>query len=403
MSRSNAVPVIMYHSIGVPNPNWIWNFLTIPHKSFEDHLRVLKTKEFNTIDLAQLYDYVSIGKPIPLNSVVLTFDDGYLDNWVYAYPLLKKYGFKGTIFVNPEFVDPTEEYRPNLEDVWAGKVRSEELISHGFLSWRELREMEKTNVMDIQSHGMTHTWYFSGPEIIDFRHPGDPYVWMNWNKDISTKHKYLIENQEDLVELGAPVYQHEKSLAARRYFPDASLNETVSQYVKKNGGKEFFKNKSWRDQLFQVVEDHRKNSKSKDEYESEEDQLNRYKWELNQSKGILEKELGKNVRFLCWPGGGYNDISLSMSKKAYMATTLSSRDASTKKNVYGEDPSRIKRVGIPILNHDERGLPYYLKGYYLYLYLKEYPGSSYHRFLRQSLKAYYLFANLKVHLKSTIQ
>jgi len=395
MSRSKAVPVIMYHSIGVPNPKWIWNFLTVPHKIFEDHLRVLKAKGFNTIDLAQLYDYVSVGKPIPPNSIVLTFDDGYLDNWVYAYPLVKKYGFKGTIFINPEFVDPTEEYRPNLEDVWAGKVRLEELISHGFLSWREMREMEKDGVMDIQSHGMTHTWYFTGPEIVDFRHPGDPYVWMNWNKDTDRKHKYLTENQEDLVELGAPVYQHEKSLAARRYFPDTFLSETVIQHVNKNGGEEFFKNKLWRDQLFQVVEDHRKNSKSKDEYESEEDQLNRYKWELNQSKSILEKELAKNVRFFCWPGGGYNDISLTLSKRVYTSTTLSSRDASTKINVYGEDPSRIKRVGIPSLDYNERGLPYYPNGNYLHLYLKEYKGSSYHRFLRQSLKAYYLFANRK--------
>src|SRR4030042_2945185 len=140
---SKVVPVLMYHSVGVQNPKWIWNFLTIPLKIFEDHLRTLKTKGFNTIDLTQLYDYVGKGKSIPSNSIVLTFDDGYLDNWVYAYPLLKKYGFKGTIFVNPQFVDPTEEYRPSIEDVWAGKAREEDLISHGFLSWREMREMEE--------------------------------------------------------------------------------------------------------------------------------------------------------------------------------------------------------------------------------------------------------------------
>ena len=385
----------MYHSVGIPNPDWIWNFLTIPHQIFEDHLKALRIKHFTSIDLSQLYDYVSTGKSIPPNSIVLTFDDGYLDNWTYAYPLLKKYGFKGTIFVNPEFVDPTEEYRPNLEDVWIGRVKEAELTPYGFLSWREMREMEKDGVVDIQSHGMTHTWYFTGPEIIDFRHPGDPYVWINWNKDINRKHKYLREKQDDLIELGTPVYRYEKSLEARRYYADKSLDQAAVQYVKANGGKAFFHNKSWREQLFRTVEDYKHRKKLKDKYESQEHQLNRFEWELSESKSILEKELRKNVRFFCWPGGGYNNISLSMSKNGYTAATLSSRDVSTKRNVFGEDPTRIKRIGIPSLNHGGAGLPRYLKGFYLYLYLREYHGSSYHRFLRQSLKAYYLFVNRK--------
>ena len=391
MNQSKPVPVLMYHSVGIPNPKWIWNFLTVPHKIFEDHLRVLRAKGFNTIDLAQLYDYVSVGKPIPPNSIVLTFDDGYLDNWIYTYPLLKKYGFKGTIFVNPEFVDPTDEYRPNLEDVWAGKVRIEELISHGFLSWREMREMEKDGVMDIQSHGMTHTWYFTGPEIIDFRHPGDAYVWMNWNKDINRKHKYFIENQEDLVELGAPVYQHAKSLAARRYFPDAALNEAVIQYVKKNGEKEFFKEKSWREKLFQVAEDYKRKNTLKDEYESEEDQSNRFECEIKQCKETLETKLDKRIDFLCWPGGGKNDLSIRVAKKYYLACTMSSREQSKKKNTFGEDPEMIRRIGIPYLGSEKEPKNIkYLNGLYLYWFIKEYKGNAFHRFVRQGLKLYYL-------------
>jgi peptidoglycan/xylan/chitin deacetylase (PgdA/CDA1 family) len=391
VKRSNAVPVLMYHSIGVPNPEWIWNFLTVPHKIFEDHLQVLKTKGFNTIDLRELYDYVGTGKPIPANSIVLTFDDGYFDNWVYAYPLLKKYGFKGTIFVNPEFVDPTEEYRPNLEDAWAGKVRSEELISHGFLSWREMREMENDGVMDIQSHGMTHTWYFTGPEIIDFRHPGDRYVWMNWNRDISRKYKYLTENQDDLVELGAPVYQHEKSLEARRYFPDSALSETVIQYVRENGGKEFFKNKSWRDKLLQIVKGYKDKNSLKDGYESEEDRLNRFEWELKECKEILEKKLDKKIMYFCWPGGGKTDLSIRIAKEYYLAYTMSSREQSKKKNTFGENPDIIRRIGIPYLGSEKEPRTIsYLPGLYLYWFIKEYKGNGFDRFLRQCLKVFYL-------------
>ena len=49
MKQIRPIPVLMYHSVGVPNPKWIWNYLTIPHKIFGDHLRVLKTKGLNTI------------------------------------------------------------------------------------------------------------------------------------------------------------------------------------------------------------------------------------------------------------------------------------------------------------------------------------------------------------------
>ena len=400
MSRSTSVPVLMYHSVGVPNPKWIWNFLTIPLKIFEDHLRTLKTKGFNTIALTQLYDYVRKGKSIPSNSIVLTFDDGYLDNWVYAYSLLKKYGFKGTIFVNPEFVDPTEDYRPNLEDVWKGKAKEEELTSFGFLSWREMREMEKHGVMDIQSHAMTHTWSFTGPEIVDFRHPGDPYVWMNWNKDINRKHRYLTESQDDLIELGIPVYKHEKSLAVRRYYPDKSLDDFLTQYVKLNGGKDFFKNISWREKLFQIVKDYKGKNTLNDGFESELDQRDRYEWELKESKHILEKELRKKIGFLCWPGGGKNEFSIEISKGYYLASTTSSRDQSKQKNIFGEDPSIIRRIGIPYLGSEKELNNFnYLPGLYLYWYIREYNGNPFHRFVKKTLKLYYL---LKLQLYSRI-
>ena len=55
--------------------------------------------------------------------IVLTFDDGYLDNWVFAYPLLEKYNLRGTIFVNPEFVDPSLEIRANCRMYGPGNVR----------------------------------------------------------------------------------------------------------------------------------------------------------------------------------------------------------------------------------------------------------------------------------------
>ena len=65
---------------------------------------------------------------------------------------------KGTIFVNPDFVDPGDEVRPNLDDVAAGRCRREDLLVPGFLNWAEMREMERSGVIDIPSHAITPTW-----------------------------------------------------------------------------------------------------------------------------------------------------------------------------------------------------------------------------------------------------
>ena len=84
---------------------------------------------------SELFDHMAGSKPPLRDSIFLSFDDGYLDNWTYVFPILKKYGMKATIFVSPDFVDPTETVRPNLDDQHAGRCTSEDLSPAGFLSW----------------------------------------------------------------------------------------------------------------------------------------------------------------------------------------------------------------------------------------------------------------------------
>ncbi len=86
------VPVIMYHSIGQNNPDWLWNHLITPVNLFEAQIKLLFKKGFNSIRLQELYNHMKYNNKLPDNPIVLTFDDGYLDNWVYAFPILKKYG-----------------------------------------------------------------------------------------------------------------------------------------------------------------------------------------------------------------------------------------------------------------------------------------------------------------------
>jgi hypothetical protein len=214
---------------------------------------------------------------------------------------------------------------------------------------------------------------------------------MNWNKDNKRKHRYLTENQEGLFELGAPVYKHEKSLGAKRYDADKSLDNFLTQYVKLNGGKVFFEDVSWREKLFRMVEEYKGKNVLNDRYESELDRRNRFEWELKESKNILEKELRKKVSFLCWPGGGKNEFSIEISKKYYLASTVSSPDQIRKRNRFGEDPSIIRRIGGPYLGDEKKSDKFkYLSGLYLYWVIEEFKGNIFHRCIRKFLKACYM-------------
>ena len=89
--RVPRVPVIMYHSVGPSNPDWVWHHLITPLKIFEDQIMYLKGKGFNSITLQELYNYMTCNSNISENPIVFTFDDGYVDNWVYVFPILRKY------------------------------------------------------------------------------------------------------------------------------------------------------------------------------------------------------------------------------------------------------------------------------------------------------------------------
>jgi peptidoglycan/xylan/chitin deacetylase (PgdA/CDA1 family) len=70
-----------------------------------DPPRYLKDNNYVSRDLYQLYDSLTKGTPLPPKSVVITFDDGDISQYTQAFPLMKKYGFTGTVFIITQFTD----------------------------------------------------------------------------------------------------------------------------------------------------------------------------------------------------------------------------------------------------------------------------------------------------------
>lgn len=342
--KKPTVPVFMYHSVGIPDRKWKWNYLTIHYKEFEKQLIFLKKKGYYSAHLDELYNHINGTSRLPEKTVILTFDDGYVDNYIFAFPLLQKYCFKGTIFVNPHFVDQKAIKRNRLDQV--NSTKSLETV--GFLSWNEMIEMEKSNLIDIQSHALTHTWYPISDKIIDFRHPYDNYIWMSWNKYPSRKPLLQIDDQK-IIEFGAPVFEHEKSLNATRFYPNKLIHKKLAEYVKANGGRNFFDQKHWRSILFNESRKVFESINSSGFHESNEEKFKRQKEELALSKSILEAKLNKTVNFLCWPGGSGSTQMVSVATKLGYKMTTSAKDLPKKirKNIKNDGtiyPNRIGRI-----------------------------------------------------------
>jgi len=315
----------MYHSIS-DNQRWLWGHLSCPVHVFEDHIRALAENGFATVSLPEMHSHLCHGTALPQNPIVLTFDDGYLDNWVFAYPILKRYAFRGTVFVNPDFVDPAARPRPNLDDA-PGDQEALASRSTGFLSWSEMAAMQSSGVMDIQSHALTHTWHFCGRQIVDWHHPGDCYPWLAWNARPDRKYLWLNENQAAFVPFGAPVYAHERALVAHRYFPDQRLTDVLAGEVAERGNSAFFLDPDWQKVLSGRCTRYRSQGQLDGRWESDQEYESRVRHELDAAKQIIEANLRKPVSFLCWPGGGYNETTERIAREVgYVAATLSSTD-----------------------------------------------------------------------------
>lgn len=88
------VPVLNYHKV-----DSLYHSLSLTPQEFEEQIRYLSEQGYHSITPDQLMAYLRHGKSLPDKPVLITFDDGYRDNYTNAFPILKKYGFTATIFL----------------------------------------------------------------------------------------------------------------------------------------------------------------------------------------------------------------------------------------------------------------------------------------------------------------
>lgn len=160
-----SVPVLMYHHV---NPN-MGDMITVTPEVFEAQMRYIKGAGYRTLCLDELASVIE-GRLRPREKcTVITFDDGYLDNYAFAYPILKYYGLKAVVFIVTDWVEgasinKTVNKKTLMEDFRKKPPlhnETKELTEKGLykkvsIDWDMAREMQESGLIEFHSHTITH-------------------------------------------------------------------------------------------------------------------------------------------------------------------------------------------------------------------------------------------------------
>lgn len=122
-----GVPVLAYHKVSSDD-----SIYSIDPDLFDRQMEYLAENGYTSLSLDELKEGLAGKKPLPSRPIVITFDDGYEDNYSTALPILKKYGMRAAIFIAVDRVGQP-----------------------GYLSWQQINILQSQGI-DIGSHTVSH-------------------------------------------------------------------------------------------------------------------------------------------------------------------------------------------------------------------------------------------------------
>jgi peptidoglycan/xylan/chitin deacetylase (PgdA/CDA1 family) len=283
----------------------VFVFHTVTPQHFEAQLRFLAENGYTCLDGKGLLERLSLDKGVEEKQVALTFDDATGSAWTVAYPLLKKYGFRGVLFAIPGLTPEGGVLSPNLDDVWAGSADRQQVANREneqpLCSWEELIIMERSGVFDIQAHSLMHARIFTSPQVVDFINPRfDTYFYHNVNLPVYRDEP--AEAPQRKLRYGRPVYFSMSRLSGqRRLLENRETAERLEAHVRQNGAEKFFDRTDWRLDLDRLHKELLKRFEPAFELETDEETEAAVRKEMAESKKILEERLDKEINHLCYP------------------------------------------------------------------------------------------------------
>ena len=195
------VPILVYHIVRPSYPTDTSAVITLAHtpEVFNAQMQYLRDAGYHVVSLGALEDYYKHGTPLPTHPIVITFDDGWRDQFVYAFPILVKHHYTATFFI---FTNP--------------------IGRRGFVTWDNLRAMRDAG-MTIGSHSLSHPFLTK---------TADPIVL--WNE--INKSKSIIEKNLGITvtEFAYPFGQYNPAILA--LVKKAGYTLARGDYLKKSDG-----------------------------------------------------------------------------------------------------------------------------------------------------------------------
>jgi len=277
--------------------------LSVSPEKFAEHLDVL-TKYFIPIKLSNLINHIYDGT-LPKKAIVVTFDDGYADNFWNAYPLLKRFGVPATIFVTTGFIGSNKEFLGDeLERLILRKTVMQQHQEDNDLKVSKIQEL------CLEIDGRVRQWKLTTEEerlrayheIHDLMKPLPPEqreaileqlrLWVGASRNGRPEYRFMTVEElvaignEGLVEIGAHTVNH----------PDLTMIPPERQ-----------------------------------------------RWEITMSKQHLEEWLGRVVDLFAYPYGHVNDVTRQIVIEAgFKAACSTKRGAVTHKS----DPFLLPRIRV---------------------------------------------------------
>ncbi|MFA5038252.1 MAG: polysaccharide deacetylase family protein [Candidatus Omnitrophota bacterium] len=156
-SQGPEAAILMYHSVGIERA--VHTSLNVPSEVFARQMDFLSRHQYRVIRLTELAEKIRRGERIPRKTVVLTFDDGYENNYINVFPVLKKYGFPATVFLIASKLGKNHDLVENL---------TLRIMTGGMA-----REMSDSGLVDFGSHTLRHSYL---PGIADKGRLGEEIV-----------------------------------------------------------------------------------------------------------------------------------------------------------------------------------------------------------------------------------
>lgn len=260
----SQVAILMYHRVSPVKDNW--SLEPLSPQEFEKQIEYF-CRNYEIVPLERLASCIHQGNALPERAMVITLDDGYKDNYLYAYPVLKKYHVPATIFLTTGHIGTDKLF-------WDGKVSY--IVNNSNITQLDLDELGR----------------FSFSSATD-KHQAGLKIVEKLKKLPNEKKNALIEKLVSICGIEIP-----PGLAKDFILSWEEVKEMSS------GGIAFGAHTVNHPILTNLP-------------------LKQAKWEITQSKRDIEERLGKEVTTFAYPNGDFNAGVVELVQKAGFSCAVS--------------------------------------------------------------------------------